>query len=945
MQDPSRQTDTTSWRSFYGPNLGYAAEMYELYKTNPDAVDASWREFFATHGAPLPTSEEHVGESQSAAGSAYAIQKVVALHELLRNVVEYGHLLAETNPLQPEKVDTPVLDPAYHGLSEEDMRSIPAQMVLPDAPASVETGWDAFLWLKSLYTGNISFEFAQVHRPREREWLRKFVEQNEASCHLGSDEKKQLLERLTEVEEFETFLHRTFVGQKRFSIEGVDALVPMMDEIIRNAIAKGAKNVMIGMAHRGRLNVLAHVLQKPYAKIFSEFHTAVNKELVPSEGSTGINFGWSGDVKYHLGGTRTMNGEGAQSVRLVLANNPSHLEFVDPVVEGFARAAQDDRQRPGTPQQDVDSTLAILVHGDAAFPGEGVVAETLNLSRLAGYSTGGTIHIITNNLLGFTATSQEGRSTRYASDLAKGYEIPIVHVNADDPEACLFAVRLAHAYRAEFHKDFLIDLIGYRRWGHNEGDDPSVTSPLLYEKVNAHPRVREIYAKRLEANQVIRQGEADEYVARIQQTLKNAYADVAKVTEDEADNGMAAELLPPAQTGVSKDELMQINQELLQFPESFTPYPKLHRILQRRLQAFEKDGAVDWGHAETLAFATILREGTPIRLTGQDSERGTFSQRHLVLHDMNGGPSYCPLHDLSGAKASFDIHNSPLSEMGVLGFEYGYNVLAPKTMVLWEAQYGDFANTAQGIIDQFISAGYSKWKQPSGLVLLLPHGYEGQGPEHSSARLERYLSLSAENNWRVVYPTTAAQYFHLLRDQARRLQSEPRPLIVMAPKSLLRNPHAASAWEEFTKGGFQPLLLTAGQELPDADVRRLVVCTGKVAVEFETALSETKQKVEDLRVLRLEQLYPFPEKEIQAQLQQLQNLKEVVFLQEEPMNMGAWSYVQPRLLNLLSKEVELRYCGRPERCSPAEGKAGMHTAMQKAILEQAMVPSTGRVLA
>jgi 2-oxoglutarate dehydrogenase E1 component len=943
MGKPDERIDTLSWDSFSGPNLAYLAEMYEMYLRDSESVDASLQSFFAVRGGPTTSVLEAVVPAtpggEAVQTSMDSIRRVVAVHELLRNVNEYGHLLAQTNPLENTATDTPVMNPEYHGLTEADLASIPAQLVWPDAPVGLHTGLEVFHWLKSLHTGTIAFEFAQVHRPREREWLRKYVQTHLPEQGLSRDDRLRLLERLTEVDEFEVFLHRTFVGQKRFSIEGVDVLVPMMDEIIHQAVRHGSKNIMIGMAHRGRLNVLAHVLHKPYEKIFSEFHTAVNKDLVPSEGSTGINFGWSGDVKYHLGASRTVQNGDTVEARLVLANNPSHLEFVNPVVEGFARAAQEDRKVKGTPTQNTATALAILVHGDAAFPGEGVVPETLNLSRLEGYQTGGSIHIIANNLLGFTAVAKEGRSTRYASDLAKGFEIPIVHVNADDPEACLFAVRLAHAYRQEFQKDFLIDLIGYRRWGHNEGDDPSVTSPALYDKVNAHPRVRHIYAQKLVAENVVSTAEADAVVEQVQSRLRHAYAEVAKV-EDEAsgDSGMAGQLMPPEETGVSGDVLREINRELLTFPEGFTPYPKLHRILERRLQSFEADGKLDWGHAETMAFASILMEGTPIRLTGQDSERGTFSQRHLVLHDVHGGASYSPLHHLREAKASFAIHNSPLSEMGVLGFEYGYNVEAQETLVLWEAQYGDFANAGQVIIDQFIASGYAKWKQPSGIVMLLPHGYEGQGPEHSSARLERYLTLSAENNWRVVYPTSAAQYFHLLRDQAHRLRVEARPLVVMAPKSLLRNPHAASPWSDLVKGSFQRVVAANGTGSTPERVRRLIVCSGKMGIELQASLEESKMQADWLCILKLEQLYPFPEEEIKAHLATMTGLKEVMFVQEEPMNMGAWMFVQPRLTKLLPSGLGLTYCGRPDRCSPAEGKAGVHAATQKSIVDTALRP-------
>lgn len=939
MKDSQLKSDTRSWNSFHGPNLGYIAELYDEFLQNPERVDVSLQNLFRQWGDPivgLETLDEQKEGEPTTYTSVNGVMRAVSAYELLRNVSEYGHLLANISPMQSAPADTPELNPASYGLTEADLAAIPAKVLWANAPAHVQTGLDAYRELKQLYTGPIAYEFAHVHEAQERDWLRRFVESKPAHLSLSVDEKQNLLERLTEVEEFETFLHRTFVGQKRFSIEGVDALVPMMDDLVEHAVHTGAKHVMIGMAHRGRLNVLAHVLGKPYAKIFSEFHTAPNKDLVPSEGSMGINFGWTGDVKYHLGAKRTMVEGNVAEARLVLANNPSHLEFVNPVVEGFARAAQDDRQLRGMPKQDVNAALAIIVHGDAAFPGEGIVAETLNLSHLAGYSTGGTIHIIANNLLGFTAESKESRSTRYASDLAKGFEIPIVHVNADDPEACLFAVRLAYAYRAEFHKDFLIDLIGYRRWGHNEMDDPSVTQPDLYEKIHPHPRVRELYAKKLLRDQIMSEQTVAQITEQVQTKLRNAYNDVAKehlLDEDEKDIKS-----PEVQykTAVDVQELQQINRELLQFPSDFTPYPKLHRILERRTQAFEGDGTLDWGHAETMAFASILADGTPIRLTGQDSERGTFSHRNIVLHDVKTNEKYCPLHGLSNVKVSFDIHNSPLSEAGVLGFEYGYNVHSPETLVIWEAQFGDFANAGQVIIDQFIASGIAKWQQPSGLIMLLPHGYEGQGPEHSSARLERYLTLSAENNWRIVNATTSAQYFHILRDQAKQLKTDPKPLVMMTPKSLLRNPRAASHWQEFASGKFEAVLQT--EQSQPKNVKRVVICSGKVAVDLEAALEEKKDRKNDIRVIRLEQLYPFPDKELKAILQTMPKVQEVIWVQEEPRNMGAWFYVRPRIEAILPTALNLEYCGRPERSSPAEGMAGVHNVTQHNIVETALRP-------
>jgi 2-oxoglutarate dehydrogenase E1 component len=949
MSDTTSAPRINAWRSFFGANLGYAAELYERYVQDPNSVDPETRAFFETWGAPPEVDVHATAPAAVAAAPASAaapsapvalteINRVVNAHRLVRNIRQFGHLAARINPLADTAPYVPALDPATYQLTEADLRNIPARWIWTYAPSGVETALDAVSRLREIYTGTLAYDFAHVHDEEEYTWLIQTVESGAFAPARTPEERKALLARLIEVEEFEKFLHRTFVGQKRFSIEGVDVMVPMLDELIKEAVHAGVRHVMIGMAHRGRLNVLAHVLGKPYSIIFSEFHASPNKELVPSEGSMGINYGWTGDVKYHLGARRTMKEGETVQARLTLANNPSHLEFVDPVVEGFTRAAQDDRSRPGAPTQDVDAALAVLIHGDAAFPGEGIVAETLNLSRLRGYQTGGTIHIIANNQLGFTAEADEGRSTRYASDLAKGFEIPVVHVNADDPEACLAAVCLAFAYRRRFRKDFLIDLVGYRRWGHNEMDDPTMTQPQLYAKINQHPSVRHLYARALQAEGLVTEADIKQMEDAVHARLKQAYDEVTsgRVSQKvqlsaSADNG------PAAETAVPLEKLREINEALLRWPEGFHVYPKLDRILQRRRNALDEGGKVDWAHAEALAFATILADGTPIRLTGQDSERGTFGQRHLVLHDVETGAEYCPLHGLPQAKASFAIHNSPLSEAAIIGFEYGYNVQAPETLVLWEAQFGDFANAGQVLIDQFISSGRAKWAQQSGLVLLLPHGYEGQGPEHSSARLERYLQLSAENNWYVANVTTAAQYFHLLRLQAARLKSAPKPLVIMTPKSLLRNPRAASSPSEFAEGRFQPVL-DDPRPLDKQKVQRLILCSGKVAIDLFTALDERKPAPDWLAVVRVELLYPFPEAELLSVLAQYPNVEEIVWVQEEPQNMGAWTYMAPRLEALVSKRIRVRYVGRPERSSPAEGVADAHDKAQKQIIDEALTP-------
>jgi 2-oxoglutarate dehydrogenase E1 component len=697
----------------------------------------------------------------------------------------------------------------------------------------------------------------------------------------------------------------------------------------------GTREVVMGMAHRGRLNVLAHILEKPYATILSEFMHPKHDDRVAASELT--DEGWTGDVKYHLGASR-WHRESAAGIQLLLASNPSHLEYVNPVVEGMARAAQEDREEPGFPAQQLARALPILIHGDAAFPGEGIVAETLNLWALPGYHTGGTIHIITNNQLGFTTEAAEGRSTHFASDLAKGFEVPIIHVNADDPEACLTAARLAYGWRSRFHKDILVELVGYRRWGHNEGDEPAFTQPRLYEVIRAHPTVRALYAQKLEQDGVLAQHDAEAMVKALQERLDKAKREAeqghvqADVTEAAATNGHYHDFKPLP--GVTEEQVTRWTDELLQRPEGFTLNSKLERLLQRYRAALGAEGGIDWGQAEALAFASILAEGIPIRLTGQDTERGTFSHRHAVLHDEQTGQRYIPLQHLSTDRAAFAIYNSPLSEAGALGFEYGYSIHASGVLVLWEAQFGDFANSGQVIIDQFIASARAKWRQEPSLTLLLPHGYEGQGPEHSSARLERYLQLAAEDNLRIANCSTSAQYFHLLRLHAAYLRVDPRPLIIMTPKSLLRHPHSASRLEDLTQGQFQPVIDDADARQHADSVTRVVACTGKISIDLLT--SPERVEAEEVAIVRVESLYPVPQEELAELVAGYPNLRELVWTQEEPENMGAWAFVAPKLQALAGRGVKVSVISRPERASPAEGLVELHQAEQQRIISEAL---------
>ncbi|WP_027085747.1 2-oxoglutarate dehydrogenase E1 component [Cohnella panacarvi] len=934
------------WQQFYGPNLGYIQEQYEIYSNDPEAVSKAYRDLFAALGAP-PRSEalEAAAEARVSSGTldTGSLKKAIAAGQLAWNIRAFGHLAADIDPLELNmKASANMIEPSTYGLTEADLRGLPPECVWEDAPYALANSWEAYRKLLEAYTGPIAFEFGHVHNEEEIKWLKKQAESKIPSKKLLASEKEALLRKLLEAEQFEDFLQRTFVGQKRFSVEGNEALIPLLDEIVHELINDGARNIVMGMAHRGRLNVLAHVLGKPYGNIFSEFHHSPNKNLIPSEGSIGINYGWTGDVKYHLGANRSIQTGETAETRLTMANNPSHLEYVNPVVAGFARAAQDDRSEPGFPTQNFDSAASIIMHGDAAFSGEGIVAETLNFNNLRGYSNGGTVHIIVNNRIGFTTESFDSRSTHYSSDVAKGYEIPIIHVNADEPEAVIAAARMASTYRTLFKKDFVIDLIGYRRYGHNETDDPETTQPLIYKKVKAHSPVAKLYADKLvregtltaEAAEAIKQDVLRKLKAAYDQVKSQEHKDPVHQTQPDA-NALASKPV----TAVKADTLRKINKGLLSFPESFTVYPKLQRILERRSDALNDGEKVDWGHAETLAFASILADGTPIRLSGQDVERATFAHRNLVLHDPVTGEVFCPLHELPESKASFAIHNSPLSEAGVLGFEYGYNVYAPETMTIWEAQYGDFVNVAQVLIDQFISAGRSKWQQRSGLVMLLPHGYEGQGPEHSSARMERFLQLCGEENWTVAYLSSAAQYFHLLRHQAAILNTEAaRPLVVMAPKSLIRNPHVASPASALSEGSFQPVLEQPGLGQHTKRVQRLVLCTGKVAIDLADELTKNTDADRDwLHVVRVEQLYPFPKAELQAIIDRYPELNEIVWAQEEPKNMGAWFYMEPRIREIAPAEATVSYIGRPERSSPASGFQQVHVLEQQYIVTQALV--------
>jgi len=927
--------------AFYGPNAGYVLELYERYLEDPTSVGSRWQTYFADFQPESAVASN--GHAAGAIAGAHAapsvdLEKVVGAAALAQAIREYGHLDADIDPLGRPVAENIDLDLKTYGLSDADLRALPAMVVGGEVAESAANAFDAIEKLRAIYTGSTGFDFDHVLLPVERAWLTEAAESQRFSQPLERSARRALLRRLTDVEGFERFLHQTYLGQKRFSIEGTDMLVPMLDEIVLSAAGDGVREVIMGMAHRGRLNVMTHVLGKPYQAIIAAFEGA---KWRPKQDENDPAQQFSGDVKYHLG-ARLLRGEQGHMVEvpLALAPNPSHLEAVNPVVEGMVRASQDVTDKPGKPVRDNKASMAILIHGDAAFPGQGVVAETLNLSALPGYTTGGTLHIIANNQVGFTTSPSDSRSTRYAGDLAKGFEIPVVHVNADDPESCLAAVRMAIEYRDTFGKDFLIDLVGYRRWGHNEGDEPSFTQPEMYKIVDKHPTVRDLFARQLLEEGAVEAGEAD---SMLQGALDHLAGIRRSVTDGTAN--LSEEVPPPpprrgVDTGVPEETLLEYHRDIHAIPEGFAITPKLARQWDRRTHVLDSpEGKIDWAHAEALAFAAILADGTPIRLTGQDSERGTFSQRHLVLHGVDGS-TYTPLTALPAAKASFAVYNSPLSEEACVGFEYGYSVQAPGRLVLWEGQFGDFANGAQVMLDQFLSAARSKWRVEPSMVMLLPHGYEGQGPEHSSARLERFLQLYAQDNIRVVNATTSAQYFHLLRRQAALLISDPRPLIVMTPKSLLRNPAASSELSQFVSGTFRTVLDDTRNTDNEA-VTRLVLCSGKVGVDLDA--SPLRAETRNVAVARVEQLAPFPKTYLGKTLALYPHLQEIVWLQEEPKNMGAWAFINEKLREI-SGGVPVSYIGRPERASPAEGAADLHAAEQKRIVEAAFTgaPDVGQ---
>jgi 2-oxoglutarate dehydrogenase E1 component len=943
-----------------GYNAGYAEQLYERALRDRGVVPPSLAEWLdgAAGVPPAAASAVAAPPGLDPAELETRLRTAAAAGALAESYRALGHLAVRLDPLGAPPPGHPALDPGYHGVSEADLAKVPAEAI--GLARHGATAADAARRLREIYCGRIGYELDHMEDQAQWSWLLDYIESGRHLEPLDRDGKVHVLRILTEVEGLETFLQRSYLGQKRFSIEGLDMMVPMIRRIIRRTALGGTRKFFLGMAHRGRLNVLAHIIGFPYEALLAEFEGRTARGMQSRIAESG-----SGDVKYHVGARQLVRSPVGE-LEISLAPNPSHLEHVNPVVQGMARATREQLARAsgdpvsGDDESGLDahgtSVLPILVHGDAAFMGQGIVSETLNLARLSGYENGGTIHIVANNQLGFTTDPGDTRSSRYASDIALGFRIPILHVNADDPEACLSAVQLAIDFHMEFAEDIVVDLVGYRRYGHNEGDEPGYTQPLMYERIRRHPTVRTIWVDRLVEEGVIEPAEAEAIAERQAARLDEARTRVLEETGAEEAEAVVWETTAGSTLGIGMkvererprgydsltaegdwreriagpdmERLRALNDAIHAWPEDFTPFSKLARQLERRRGSF--DAAIDWAHAETLGFASLLTEGVPIRLSGEDTERGTFSQRHLVLHDEETGGSWTPLKHLAADQAQFQVWNSPLSEAAVLGFEYGYSAVASDSLVLWEAQFGDFTNVAQAIVDQFIVAGRAKWGQESRLVLLLPHGYEGQGPEHSNARLGRFLALAAEDAIRVANLTTPAQYFHLLRLQA--LRPARRPLVLMTPKSLLRHPAARSTAAELAAGSFRPVLPGLREE-PES-VRRLVLCSGKVF--YDLVGSDAWKESAAVDVARVERLHPVPREEIRELLGGYPSLEEIVWVQEEPANMGPWCHLRPALEELAGTGREVRYVGRPERASPAEGYAAAHAIEQGRIIRESL---------
>lgn len=924
----------------------YLEELFSQYQSNPFSLDDSWRYFFdgfaiAEQSPPVlngngaqahangvngkdqtPTARE-IADASLGAIDWSAEAKVMDIIQAYRRL---GHRQALINPLSKESPHPELLQLEKFGLSQKDLhRKFQAGKWVGLGLASLEQIIDH---LRSVYCGTVGVEIGHINDVAVRDWLLQRLEGERALARtLSNEDKKRIHFRLAESEGFERFLHTRYVAQKRFSIEGGESTIPGLDTLIEQSADLGVKDIVIGMAHRGRLNVLTHILGKKPEYIFTEFEGNYKVDL--SEGE--------GDVKYHMGYSADVTTRNGKEVHLSLGFNPSHLEFINPVAEGVARAKQD-----AIADTTGEKVMPVLIHGDAALAGQGVCYETINFSKLTAYSTGGTVHLVINNQVGFTTSPHDSRSTLYPTDLAKMLESPIFHVNGDDPEAVVRVMQLCAEFRQKFKSDIFVDIVCYRKYGHNEGDEPSFTQPLMYKTIKEHPSPREGYENRLVETGIISKDEAVGVVKSIQ----DGYTAAQKIAKEKAPHPAVsafsgrwkgfkkpteAELFKDSKTALSEKEMKATAKAINQFPQEFHLHSKLSRFFEARLHAIESGEKIDWGNGEILAYASLLKEGIPVRILGQDAERGTFTHRHAIVYDSETGKSYSPLQEYA-KDTKFTIHNSLLSEAAALGFEYGYSIANPQALVVWEAQFGDFANGAQVIIDQFICSSESKWNRMSGLVLLLPHGYEGQGPEHSSARLERFLQLCGKLNMQVANLTTPAQIFHALRRQVHR--DYRKPLVIMSPKSLLRNPQAVSTLDEFTNGSFQEVL-DDPKSKSLKKVKRVVLCSGKVFYELNDQRESSKNT--STAIVRIEQLYPWPKQKL-AKILKAYPGAELVWVQEEPKNMGSWSYIR-MIWDEYSKEVEnrqIQYVGREICAAPAVGSTKVHVETQKAILEQAL---------
>ncbi len=919
----------------HGSNTAFIEALFESYSRDPNSVEPSWRSYFADmNGAPAAGKSNGVAKAKPATDVPAATVDSIRALMLIRAYRVRGHLLAELDPLARDGGNShPELDPSFYGFTEADYdRPIYVDGVLGMKWATLR---EMVSVVRDTYCGPIGVEFMHIQDPAQKAWIQQAMEGSRNRPNLSKGDKLEILRQLDEAEGFERFLDIKYPGTKRFSLEGSESVIPALETLIEGACVWGVRDIVIGMAHRGRLNVLTSIMGKSYAAVFSEFQ---------GEAAHPADVQGSGDVKYHLGVSADRDLPDGQQIHLSLTPNPSHLEAVNPVVLGKVRAKQmqigdTDRAR----------VMGILLHGDAAFAGQGMVAETLELSNLRGYRTGGTIHIIINNQIGFTTSPSFARSSPYPSDAAKIIQTPIFHVNGDDPEAVVHVCRMAAEYRQRFHRDIVIDIFCYRRHGHNEGDEPAFTQPVMYQAINSLATTRQLYSERLVAEGVLSADEATQRAEAFQARLEDDLEAAKSYKPNKADwlEGQWSDMRAapseygPGETAVESDVLRRIGTVIASVPPEFNLHPRLKRVLGGRRKMIESGEKIDWAMAEALAFGSLLHEGNGVRLSGQDVSRGTFSHRHAAFFDQQSEDRYIPLNHIGDGQARIEIADSLLSEVGVLGFEYGYSTAEPDTLVLWEAQFGDFANGAQVVVDQFVASGESKWLRMSGLVMLLPHGHEGQGPEHSSARMERYLQLAAEGNIQVVNCTTPASYFHVLRRQMRR--SYRKPLIVMSPKSLLRHKLCTSNLSDFAPGTHFHRVIGEGRAYATGeDIRRVVLCSGKIYYDLLQARKE--QKIEDVALLRMEQVAPFPTRSVTVELAKYPN-SDIIWCQEEPQNQGAWGYVAARLDTVLdglsNTSRKTRYIGRPEAASPASGSFKVHVKEQEALVSEALTITNG----